>query len=394
MNRKEKIPALVVGQTVTVLGTLRSLAKVGIEALTVTAPGEIVQSSRWYKPIPGQEDVLPEAIAEWLPDVALDCVVLLPCSDHTVWQASRVADTLKDRIAMSIASTSVIEMLVDKGQFASVLDSISIPHPRTWLLNDGRVPKSVPNDAFNDSFLKPVDSQSFIRHFGVKAERVSSRGHAAERLAEFDRKGFTMVLQEYITGPARNHIFIDGFVDRNQIVAALFARRRLRMHPPDFGNSSYMVGVAPEEVDGAARSIRRLLSEIGYRGIFSAEFKHDDRDREFKLLEVNARPWWYIEFATRCGVNVSQMAYLDALGEDVGKVGEYRCGATFVYTRNDYFACRDSVKRREMTLGAWILSWLRSWRPIFAWYDLWPSIVGTFRFVFKLSTRPLQWLPR
>lgn len=36
MNDRENVPDIIVGQTVTALGTLRSLARVGIEAFTVT----------------------------------------------------------------------------------------------------------------------------------------------------------------------------------------------------------------------------------------------------------------------------------------------------------------------------------------------------------------------
>jgi predicted ATP-grasp superfamily ATP-dependent carboligase len=394
MNRREAIPALVVGETVTALGTLRSLARAGIGAFTVTSPGEFVRSSRWYKPIPGQEGLLPEAITEWLSDVAIDRAVLFPCSDHTVWQASRMAEGLKDSILMSIPSTSVIEKLVDKGQFASMLDKVGIPHPRTCLMEDGRVPCSLPDSTFDNAFLKPVDSQSFMKHFGVKAERVASKQQAVERLAVASEKGFSMLLQEYIPGPAHNHFMIEGFVDRHQKVKGIFARQRLRMHPPDFGNSSCMVSVSLDEVEGAAKWARRLLQEIGYRGIFNAEFKFDERDREFKILEVNSRPWWYIEFATRCGVNACKMAYLDALGEEVSEVGEYRSGARIVYTRHDYFACRDSVRRREMTMGAWARSWLRSWRVVFAWDDPWPSCVGTLRFLLQRPGRFLERLRR
>ncbi len=90
------------------------------------------------------------------------------------------------------------------------------------------------------------------------------------------------------------------------------------MFPLDFGNSTCMVSVAADEVAPAVASVERLLAHVGYRGIFSAEFKYDERDGLFKILEVNARPWWYVEFTARCGVDVCTLAYRDALGEAVG----------------------------------------------------------------------------
>lgn len=155
------------------------------------------------------------------------------------------------------------------------------------------------------------------------------------------------------------------------------------MHPADFGNSSCMTSIPVEQVEGATQSVRRLLREIDFRRIFSAEFKLDERDGEFKIIEVNARPWWYIEFATHCGVNVCEMAYSDALGEEVSTIGKYRIGASLVYARHDYFACRDSVVRGEVSVGACFLEWLRSWRPIFAWDDPWPGVVNSSKFLLR-----------
>jgi len=290
MNQRARIPAIIVGETITALGTLRSLARAGIEAFTVTGAHEIVRRSRWYKPIPGHENFRPDELTDWLPKLDLDRAVLFPCSDHAVWQASQLADVTKHRISMSVAPTDSLDTLVDKGHFATVLEQIDIPRPRTWMLEDGRIPESVPAHVFSNAFLKPIDSQSVVKHFGIKAQRVESVGEAVKELKHINDHGYSVLLQEYIPGPADRHFFIDGFVDRHHDVKALFARQRLRMHPVDFGNSSCMVSVPPKHVQGAVDSLRRLLREINFHGIFSAEFKLDERDGEYKIIEVNARP--------------------------------------------------------------------------------------------------------
>jgi predicted ATP-grasp superfamily ATP-dependent carboligase len=393
MNRHEHIPAIIVGQTITVLGTLRSLAREGINAFTVTAPEEIVQRSRWYKPIPGQENLRPDELTNWLPELDIERAVLLPCSDHAVWQASRLKGITKSHISMPIAATDVLETLVDKARFATVLERIDIPRPRTWALDDGQIPASVPAHIFANAFLKPVDSQSFIRHFGVKAMRVQSADEATIELQQINRLGYSVLLQEYIPGGTDRHFFIDGFVDRHYEVKALFARRRLRMHPVDFGNSSCMVSIPLDDIHDAVGSLRRLLSEINFNGIFSAEFKFDERDREFKIIEVNARPWWYIEFASRCGVNVCEMAYADALGEEVDEIRNYRTGAHLVYLWHDFKACSNPLSRGDTSILTCIAQWIRSWRPIFAWDDPWPGVVNSSKYLLSQLSRPLRRKP-
>jgi len=199
-------------------------------------------------------------------------------------------------------------------------------------------------------------------------------GGAHDRLAECIDAGFEMMLQEYIPGPPSNHYFIDGFVDRFGVVRALFARQRLRMSPPDFGNSTLMVSVPLSDTDNASAALRTLFADIDYRGIFSAEFKRDPRDGVFNLIEVNARPWWYVEFAARCGVNVCKLAIGDALGEPVETISEYEVGRRCVFPYYDLQAVRAEFSAGRLGLMGWARSWLGAYQPVFRWSDPLPAV--------------------
>ena len=186
--------------------------------------------------------------------------------------------------------------------------------------------------------------------------------------------GLTAVLQEYIPGPPTEHIFVDGFVDAAGTVKAVLPRRRVRMFPPDFGNSTLMVSVSREEAAGAIDSVTRLLEGIGYRGIFSAEFKRDPRDGQYKILEVNSRPWWFIGFAAHCGVDVAPMAYRDALGLPVAASEGYAVGERCVLLPQEIRAFLYLRRRGEIRFWPWLRSWFGATATIFAWDDPLPAI--------------------
>jgi D-aspartate ligase len=236
---------------------------------------------------------------------------------------------------------------------------------------------AVPDEIFNDAIIKPRDSQSFIARFGVKAYRVRSRREAAERLGILTAQGIAVILQEYIPGPPTDHFFVDGFVDRFGTMQGVFVRQRLRMHPFDFGNSTYMVSVDRDAAADAIASSTKLLAHAGYRGMFSAEFKRDQRDGRFKILEVNARAWWYVDFAARCGVDVCRMAYQDALELPVKPVRDYAVGRTLVFPYADHMACRALWDRGELSTLGWVRSWLTSTQPVFQLSDPLPAAVQT-----------------
>jgi predicted ATP-grasp superfamily ATP-dependent carboligase len=142
------------------------------------------------------------------------------------------------------------------------------------------------------------------------------------------------------------------------------------------GNSSCSVSIALSEVAEACRGLDRLLAGLGYRGIFRAEFKRDPRDGVDRLLEINARPWWYIGFAAECGFNAAAMAHRDALGLEVPEVTTYRVGRRCVYRRIDLKACFRDYRQGELGLWGLATEWLRGSSPIFKWTDPGPGLAA------------------
>jgi predicted ATP-grasp superfamily ATP-dependent carboligase len=146
------------------------------------------------------------------------------------------------------------------------------------------------------------------------------------------------------------------------------------MSPPDFGNSTLQISVPLSATGDAERTLRELFTDIAYRGIFSAEFKRDPRDDTFNLIEVNARPWWYVDFAARCGVNVCALAMRDALGEPVETISNYAVGRRCVFPYYDLEAIRAERIAGRLGLFEWARSWLGPYQPIFRWSDPLPAI--------------------
>jgi predicted ATP-grasp superfamily ATP-dependent carboligase len=280
---------------------------------------------------------------------------------------------MRERYPASVAPLEAVDTLVDKSRFRATLERLGLPQPRTHDLSSLEDLERVSDDLLASSFLKPVGSQEFFARFGVKAFMTTGRPDARAKLATCIGEGFEMMLQEYIPGPPINHYFIDGFVDRDGVCRARFARQRLRMSPPDFGNSTLMISVPLPDVAEAADTLDALFADICYRGIFSAEFKRDERDGQFKLIEVNARPWWYVEFAARCGVSVCELAVQDALGRKVDTIARYEVGRVCVYPYYDREAVRVERAAGRLSARDWMRSWVGPYQPVFRWSDPLPA---------------------
>jgi predicted ATP-grasp superfamily ATP-dependent carboligase len=375
-----QVPAVILGSGITALGVLRVLGRAGIPAYLVETEDPMVRRSRWFRALPSAvPPTRRDPIEGWLATLPFSRAVLVPCSDYWARAVAGLAPGLKERFPASTPALAPLEALLDKGRLADALDREALPRPESHAVTRADDLDAIPDEFFQGAFLKPRESQPFLKHFGVKGFRVTSRADARERLEMASAAGFEVIFQYYIPGPPSHHYFVDGFIDRDGVERALFVRQRLRMYPPLFGNSTYMRSIAPDAVPEAVQTTRRLLRGLGYRGMYSAELKLDARDGLFKLLEVNARAWWYVEFAAQCGVDVVRMAYDDALGEPVRPSASYAIDRRCVYPYNDWFACgilRDSGQMSALDIAR---SWVGAHQPVFEWSDPWPAVMGTLR---------------
>ena len=371
-------PVVVLGGGITTLGVIRILAHAGIPAFVLPEGAEFVRYSRHYRRVPappGGPDPTHD-LPGWLERLPFTRAVLMPCSDHWVQRVAGLDPSVAVRFPASVSSAATLARIVDKTAFAELTAAAGVPHPETWAIERAADLDAVPDQAFASAFLKPRDSQTFFAKFGAKAFRVASRQDAHERFRLIEPSGLKVQLQVYVQGPPTEHYFIDGFSDASTRIRALFARQRLRMYPPDFGNSTYMRSVPLDDVADAVESVRRLVAALQFRGVFSCEFKRDARDGRFRVIEMNPRPWWYVRFAARSGVDVCTMAYHDALGEPVPEVREYQIGRGCVYPYYDYFAVRHAGG------GTLWLDWL--WaaasadQPVFEIADPLPALRETF----------------
>jgi D-aspartate ligase len=378
------------GSGISLSAALRLFHRSGIPSFAVCPDGDFSRYSRWCRILPGSDNWTPRDLSQRLQSLDLDTAVLLPCSDDWLAATAALPPEVACRFPSSIAPPNAVETLLDKWRFAQLLENEGMPHPRTQLIHSDRDIELLPESAFQGAFLKPLSSIAFSRRHGVKGFMIRSRDEA--RLVMRDVP-FPIMLQEFIPGPPTAGYFVEGFIDRQGRTCALFARRRLRMYPMPLGNSTFMESVPLDQVGKAAHALQHLLEKVSYRGPFSAEFKYDDRDGLFKLLEINARPWWYIEAPASAGMDVCRMAYLDALELDVESIPHYEAGQRFGYLFGDLRAWRH---QRE-TGGASLWSWLRSWRGAkstpFAWNDPLPPIVFAWRQLLESASHPTDMRP-
>jgi predicted ATP-grasp superfamily ATP-dependent carboligase len=388
-----RVPAVVLGGAViTDLGAIRSLGRAGIPVYYLNDKKNEATYSKYcrnhftFPNIHLNKDELGRALLKL--KKVIGNAVLFPTSDSHALQLSGLASEL-DGYYLPAPKKEIIETLINKRKFYESLMKHEMPHPTTRFPEDREDLKKMSKDMHYPVFVKPYFSQQFSERFQRKGFEANSEGDLHRYFVLMKRIGVDVMIQETTPGPPTNHVFLDGYVDRNSDPKALFARQRLRMWPLAFGNSTLCASIPSSKVTPLKNRLFRYLKSIHYHGIFSAEFKKDHRTGSSKLLEINSRTSaWFNTLSAECGINIMLIAYLDATGRNVQYSEDYTTGSKWVYLTDDLRAAARMMLNGDLKVGEYISSLLGATDYVsYAKDDLKP-------FLMSLKQRALAQSPR
>jgi D-aspartate ligase len=376
-----QLPVLVLGKHMTGIGVLRAVARLGLEAYVVEDTTDVITRSRLYRP-PSRKLAETDdsaALAAYLDALEIDEAVVIGCSDRWAAAVAGLPAETRARFRTSAPPRESVDTFLDKDRLRDLVAPLGIPHPRTVALRSPSDLDALSDADLSSGFLKPTDSQLHNRVFGTKGFFVDSRAAAEARVRAADVAGITYILQEWIPGGMRNTILFDGFVDRSGSIRGITARQRVRMNPPRLGNTTAAVTIPYADVEPAMARLRTLLEAAAFRGIFNCEFKLDDRDGDFKLIELNPRPAWMTSTLRSAGADLVWMAYLDAQELEVPKQRVYRVGRYGVCETPDTISIVRAWTERRRPDPPVLKPWLRGDHILFRWSDPMPFLADLWR---------------
>jgi predicted ATP-grasp superfamily ATP-dependent carboligase len=126
-----------------------------------------------------------------------------------------------------------------------------------------------------------------------------------------------------------------------------FTARKLRLLPAHFGPPSAVVSAPVSEVVDPGRAI---VSAMGIEGFANVEFKRDERDDRYKLMEVNGRPNLSGALAVHCGVDFPLMTYHHLVAGVAPTAVEARHGVFWIEDGTDPKFVVGAWRRGELSL--------------------------------------------
>jgi D-aspartate ligase len=304
------------------LAIARSLGRSGFPVTVLDDERSIARVSRSvqrYERVPDLRDerATVDAVLAAGRRMDLQGWVLFPTRDEQVAAFARYRDELADFFRVPTPEWKVACRVWDKRETYELAEELSLPIPGTWFPRSEDEVREIPTR--RPLVVKPAIKEHFFYDTGVKAWRAEGADELMKRYREAASvvEEGEVIVQEMIPGGGDSQFSYCALFKDGSGIAEMTVRR-LRQHPSDFGRASTYVETVdcPEIVEHS----QRFLKAIDYYGLIEMEYKWDSLDREYKLLDANARTWGYHSLGPAAGVDFPSLLMLDQLGRSPGHV--------------------------------------------------------------------------
>jgi D-aspartate ligase len=388
---REPVGAVVMGGDYRGLGVVRSLGRRGIPVWVLHEGGQLLATlSRYARRCVAWRAADDAERVGFLLDLAssngLEGWVLIPTGDEAAALVARHHAELAQRYRLTTPPWDILRWAYDKRLTYQLARDLEVSHP--WTLSpvdrrhlaEAKCPFPV--------ILKPAFRSTFNRFTAAKAWRADDRQALLARYdeaCEFIDPAVLMV-QELIPGSGATQFSYAALCQDGRPLASLVARR-LRQFPMDFGRASTFVETIDEP--GVVAPSVRMLEAMNFSGIVELEFKHDRRDGQYKLLDINPRPWGWHSLGGRAGVDFSYLLWLQACGAPI-PASRPRIGVRWVRATTDLRTVAIEIVRGRLSLGEYSRSLGGPREPaIFSRDDLLPGLLELPLLAYLLGRRVL-----
>jgi D-aspartate ligase len=370
----ETIGALVVGGDHPGLAIARSLGRRGIPVYIVDHQYCISSFSRFATKVIRVESILDErktvdAVLEVGRRFNLRNWVLIPTRDENVAAFSRYRSELAQFFRVTTGEWESIEWAWDKKKTYELAEKLNIPCPKTF--NPKSLDELPALYARLPLAIKPAVKENFFYATGAKAWRADT----PEELRSLYEKAINQIkaeeilIQEIVPGDGTEQYSYCAFV-REGVPFSVLTARRARQHPREFGRAAtYVETIDAPEIEAFSE---RFLKAINYHGVVEIEYKRDPRSGEYKLLDVNARPWGFHAIGPAAGIDFPYLIYADQMNLPI-EPARAKAGVGWLRLISDIPTAISDLMHGSVSLATYVKS-LRATRTesVFSWTDPMP----------------------
>ena len=236
-------------------------------------------------------------------------ILILGCGDNYVESIIKYRDVLSGNVVVPYIEESLMEKLLTKEKFYEMCDVHKIDYPKTFICTKD----TKDNIALSFDFpviLKPSNSVEYWENEfegQKKVYRIKSAEELQQVVNEIYGAGYSdkLIIQDFVPGEdSRLRVMICFSGKDKKVQLMSMAHVMIEEHTPHgLGNTGMLINEYNEEL---SMKIKNFLEDVGYVGFSTFDIKYDQRDGQYKILEVNLRQGRSNYYVTGAGYNLAK----------------------------------------------------------------------------------------
>lgn len=306
------------------LAAVRALGKKGIEVVAVSYNQTKIKNTAFYSKYCKSSYILPhpnvnesgfiEEITR-IQDIE-KCDVLLPIGYLCCVIISKNFQSLKNKIKIPIINYDTMLIASNKNKTIKFGEKIGIPVPHTIYIKNIKELNSISEKLTYPVVIKAAEESGSVEYANSIKELKEKYTYICNKYEEQIQNNNYPQIQEYI--PGKTFGFFAAY-DQGK-VKAIFAHERLNEYPITGGPSTMARSIYDNKLNELGI---KLLDNLQWNGVAMVEFKKDERDGEYKLIEINPKFWGSLDLAIESGVNFSYIVSMIAVNKHIKPVFKY-----------------------------------------------------------------------
>jgi predicted ATP-grasp superfamily ATP-dependent carboligase len=370
---------VILGGEANALSVARNLGRRGITVFILGDGGSCVKSSRFCRWIrPASVGGVEESWASWLLAATSDHLrgaVVLSCSDAGIRVIARHREALQERFRLDDSDPQAQIAMLDKVTTYQHAVEAGVDTPKFWTVESREQVLALTDQLIFPLIVKPRLSHVFEARFNRKYIFAANFQDVLEAIDVTSAAGVDVLLMEWIPGPDSRLCSYFTYIAEDGAPLFHFTKRIIRRFPTGMGAACYHItDWIPELVEPSLK----LFRHVGLRGLANIEFKHDERDGAYKIIECNARFVASNALVASSGFDLAAFVYNRLTGRAQPPLEKFQIGRRMWDPGRDWSAFRELQGLGEITFAQWLKSVAhRQTFPWFAWSDPMPALTRT-----------------
>ena len=278
-----------------------------------------------YYPDIWNEDSFLEILDEFYKKHKDKKIILVSSTENYITMISKNKEKLEKKFYFNYPKKELIDIFVNKELFYKEYKNSSIIDIPKTEYYDCSSEEEIDTKIPFPLIVKPADVVPYRKidfEGKKKIYKVNTMEELKEVVSTIKSGGYesTLIIQEFIPGDD-SHLF-DSVIysDKNGKVKRMsFAQIGLQEHAYNMvGNAAVLINGYNQygNTEAAVKMIKEFSEKVGYTGFAEFDLKYDERDKKFKVLEVNPRQGRSSYYLTKCGCNLIEILEKDLLLEE------------------------------------------------------------------------------